>query len=263
MFFTNKDNSNKLSNEEIIEQKNNSNDKEEDNKEKVVDLSLDSTVVRSLSDRVIGIYTNNQISNYIDYFYKRDKIILANEPLNMRLAISSHHLATNYCKYAPNLENTYLDESLVKDAYESLFGKNGKYQPTSFNGDCGIEYHYDKKDLKYKSKVPAGCGGTSCGGSFSKLGYAKQIITDKTDTIELYEYYYRLNGDDVCIKGEGKGVAKIYSDYNSKNLILLTKDIIKEEQIFANYRDKLGLYKYTFVKDNSGTYVFTSVEKIK
>ena len=35
------------------------------------------------------------------------------------------------------------------------------------------------------------------------------------------------------------------------------------DNLFKLYGDKADTYKYTFVKDSAGIYVFTSVEKVK
>ena len=69
----NKENKENINNK--IEDESNSNN----NDEKESDLSLDDPIVSMLSSKVIGVYTNDSISLYNDYFYKKDKVELANE----------------------------------------------------------------------------------------------------------------------------------------------------------------------------------------
>ena len=88
----------------------------------------------------------------------------------------------------------------------------------------------------------------------SKLGYAKQITSSTMDKIELYEYF-ALEVVDTDIK--------YYSDYNQTNLITSATDKYSVDDFFTKFTEQVGLYKYTFEKDINGTYVFTSVEKVK
>ncbi|MBR6113274.1 MAG: hypothetical protein IKP79_02050, partial [Bacilli bacterium] len=120
--------------------------------------------------------------------------------------------------------------------------------------DCARDYRWSKENNRYESPLIDGCGGTVLGGTYGELAYAKQIKNNAgTDIIELYEYFINVN--------PSKGV---YSDYNQTNLIVQGEiSDSNYSKIIKNNKDKVGMYKHKFVKDKNGTYVYTSVEKVR
>ena len=152
------------------------------------------------------------------------------------------------------------DSTFVKNAYFELFGKDSKYEKTSFslaNCDGANGYNWSEKNTRYEAEILDGCGGTTYGGTMSKLGYAKQITSSNLDRIELYEYFAYEN------PSVDSDVINYYSDYNRTNLITSTTSIYTNEEFFNKFSNQVGVYKYTFEKDRYGTYVFISVEKVK
>jgi len=258
-------NFNKIEGEAIDKDKHESGNKDNIDEEIVKDLSLDSTIVQTLSDKVIGVYTNNLLSKYEDYFYKNDKVILVDEDITFKLSLAAETISDYFKRdnFGYNCDSgvcgvSYIDEDSLKQAYYSLFGNNTTYTRESFNlSGCtsSSNYTWSSVNNRYETKIPDGCGGTVCGGTISKLAYAKQITSSTVDKIEIYEYFYK----EVC----GDNINYYYSDYNKNNLIGSTTNLSNPEDVFTKYTDKLGQYKYTFVKDSDGIYVFTSVEKVK
>ena len=257
-FFESDNNGNDIkSDNDIVEKDEDKSETSTDEKEIIKDLDLNDPTVKKLSDRVIGICTNNLISDYNDYFYKQDYLDIKNRSLEFKIFLSTYQIFADALN--SNSSNVTLTESEVKNAYESLFGENGGYKPTSFTSICGVKFEY--KNGIYDSHVSGSsgdgpqCGDTSAGFSQSSLAFAKNIITSTEEKIELYEYYYYEDysqGDDPIY----------YSDYNKKN-IFFTGDSITKGEVINKYKDKLGQYKYTFIKDSDGVYVFTSVERVK
>lgn len=234
--------------------------KEEGNAE-TIDLDINSTIVKTLSERVIGVFTNNYASDYIDYFYQKDKIVLENESMSFKLSLvgegipKSFHSIPGNCIDGTCTQISYIDEDTIKKAYYEIFGVNSNYTRSEFNiGGCADTYHWSDSNNRYEAIVKDGCGGTVCGGSTSKLAYAKQIVTSEMDKIELYEYYYKS----VCSSSDNN--IYYYSDYNQTKLITKSPNLINP---FNNFIDQLGMYKYTFIKNKNDIYVFTSVERVK
>ena len=234
------------------------------NKETEKELSIDSDLVKKLS-RVVGAYKNDEVGNYGNYFYKKDKTILSNESVKFKLSLALSKAdnsifkqdKTNFNPQAGNYGVAYISENDVKAAYKDMFGVNNDYTRTNFESSnyesgCG-EFSWSEENNRYEKPRVDGCGGASCWAVQSKISSAKQITTANEDKIEIYE---KILISDGC---EG---SKYYSDYNKTNL-LGTESISDTETLFKKYGDKADTYKYTFVKDNSGIYVFTSVEKVK
>lgn len=253
--------------DEVVDTKDDFKNNDNNDKEQVViiDLSLDNSKVKNLSDKVIGVYTNNMMTSYEDYFYKKDRIAMSEEDMSFKLSLAAETVSgffgydeTNYDCNTGICGISFVSEELIKDAYFDLFGKEAYYERASFSvatcqGRDG--YTWSQENNRYESEVSGGCGDAVCGGSESKLGYAKQIISSDIDKIELYEYFYYVQ----CLD-DGEG-SNIYSDYNKTNLIHV--GYLNSEEVFSKYKNQLGQYKYTFEKDKYGTYVFTSVEKVK
>lgn len=240
--------------------------------ESIKDLSLDDPVVKELSDKVIGAYANNYASSYEDYFYKRDKIVLANEDISFKLSLTAESLFDSFKTYDEGYDCdtgvcgiSYIDEATLKNAYYKLFGNDSEYSRATFTvGGCSGEYKWSNENNRYESLIEGGCGGATCGGVDGELAFAKQITSTNENKIEIYERLYYL---DCATDGE-----YYYYDYNKTKLIGAMDSILpsninsyddEREYIFNNYADKLDMYKYTFVKDSNDNYAFTSVEKVK
>jgi len=258
--------------DEVVDTKDdfNNNDNEiQQEQEIIIDLSLDNSTVKNLSDKVIGVYTNNEMADYIDYFYKKDRILLNEQDISFKLSLALETLTDLFDFNSDGYDcNTgicgisYISEEIVKDAYFDLFGNDAHYERALFtnsNSNCsGSEgYVWSDENNRYESVSYGGCGGFVFGGTISKLGYAKQITSSNLDRIELYEYFaYEAPSVD-------SDVVRYYSDYNRTNLIISTTDRYSNDVFFNEFVDDVGIYKYTFEKDKYGTYVFTSVEKVK
>ena len=241
-------------------------EEKEEIKEIINDLDLEDNIVKELSAKVIGVYTNQVGKRYNDYFYQKDKIVLKDEPLSFKISLAAETVdeelfETTTEGYDCNdglCGMSYIDEEKVKNAYNELFGDNDTYNRTDFEvNTCRNTYKWSDENNRYEATIPGGCGGTSFGGTISKLGYAKQIVKGDTEKIELYEYFaYEKPSFD-------SDIVKYYSDYKRENLIVSTKEILKTDDFFNKYSEKVGIYKYTFEKDKNNKYIFKTVEKIK
>ena len=138
-----------------IEDESNSND----NDEKESDLSLDDPIVSMLSSKVIGIYTNDSVSLYNDYFYKKDKVELANENMSFKLSLAMEKSNENILKTDEN-NKVYIEEADVKEAYYSLYGKNANYVQATFTINPCNEFNWSSESNRYEKLQGEGaCGG--------------------------------------------------------------------------------------------------------
>ena len=227
------------------------------------ELDINSDLIKKLS-KVVGAYKNDELSKYTNYFYKNKKVILKDEPLEFRLSLAARTLDNSSFKedktdFDP--ENgkfgiAYVSEDLVKDAYKNIFGTTSDYKRSNFDlGNCANDYTWSSTNNRYESPYIEGCGGSSCEWINSKVSSAKQITTKSEDKIEIYEKIINFSG---C-----ESTMKYYADYDKTNLLEEVSSVLDEEVLFNKYSDKASTYKYTFVKDSAGNYVFTSVEKVK
>lgn len=218
---------------------NNENQSEQDNGENIKELSLDSDIVKGLINIFYGEHGNKfgttEVSEYDDYFYKQDKTIIANIPEEMKMVMTFYSLG--------NPES--VNYSGFEKEYKKIFGNNANIPDIKVLELCEMHYRYE--DGNYVQHETS-CGGAGCGGSEQELAYAKQITSTNENKIEIYEYFSYYDCDEE----------QLYADYARTNPIDIPEGASLEEHL-----DKLGMYKYTFVEDNDGNYVFTSVEKVK
>lgn len=232
--------------DKVLSNDNNNNDDKQDiienQGETITDLSLDSTIVQSLSSIFYQKYNAGNMDGYDEYFYKNNKTNINSIPNKLKLYMVIAKMGG---------PNAYLLNENFDSEYNFIFGKNNNYTLEEVQYGCNIYYACnDGKDFCLRNLD--GCGGAVCGGSQTKLAYAKQITSSKETRIEIYEHFYYVDCDENGY----------YSDYNKTNLI--TKGAyVSPEDIFEKYSNQLGMYKYTFVKNSSDTYVFTSVERVK
>ena len=225
----------------------------------IKDLSLGNDNVKQLVDEVIGVYTNNVMTKYSDYFYKNKKIILENEDISFKISLASESVKNSFKK---DSNISYIDEDTIKNAYYKLFGNDGKYIRSTFTtATCeGMNgYSWSNTNNRYEAKIGDGCGGTTYGSTMSQIGYAKQLTSKNKNVIELYEYFAYEYPDDENNK------VNYYSDYAKTNLITTANygSLYQKNDFFNKFSEKSGLYKYTFEKDSNGNYIFKMVENLK
>ena len=219
-------------------------------------LSNDDEIVKKLANKVINVYPTNSIGNfeYEDYIYKKDIMNLEDENIKFKLSLAAESIKLDFAR-DDTTKSSYISEEKLKEAYFELFGKDSIYSRSNFIvDDCARNYNWSNENNRYESPLIDGCGGTVLGGTHGEFAYAKQIKNNAgTDIIEIYEYFISVNP----VKG-------IYSDYKQTDLIVEGEINSSDySTIISENKDKVGLYKHKFVKDTNGTYVYTSVEKVR
>lgn len=228
-------------------------------------LSTNESIIQMLS-KVIGISDSyldecDTSQNIVNYFGKNPSVDI--KSLSNSWKLSFIYKLKEYKGYKleeqlseDNSPIIYYNEEPIKNIYKTLFGDG--YSPVKFPILYDIEMEYDSSKQKYYYNSGFGnmCGPTSY--AYSKFDYAEE----EGNTINLYANYF------VAISDNANNKYKIYSDYDQNNLITtlpMDFSISKEQRdlkIIKDYSSKLGKYKYTFIKNAEGNYIFTSVNKI-
>ena len=218
-----------------------------ENDEVEKEINLNSDIVKRLS-KVVGAYRNDETTKYNNYFYKKDKIVLSEEPIEFKLSLASLTLADEDIKASPSNSygTSYIAEEKVKRAYKELFGNYG-YTKSNFQRYC-LNFNYSEENNQYEASNSFGCGGTNCVQIHSKIAKAIQsIISTTNNKIEIYENILI----DKCSEG-------IYADY-SLTKFLSNGSISNDSQLF----EQGDTYKYTFIQGEDDNYIFSSVEKVE
>lgn len=233
-------------------------DEQSSQEDKIVELSIGDSVVIDLSNKVIGVYTNNLTSMYSDYFYKKDQIDIINENVSFKLSLAMENVSKE--NFEADGSVVYVEEQIVKDAYYNMYGESNTYARGVFSLSSCEEYKWSETNNRFEQdKTIGGCGGSSVGGAISKLGYARKVVSGNIEKIELYEYFAKF------IPNDDFSELYYYSDYSESILIdsVAIEDKYENSEFFTKFKEKVGIYKYTFVKTTNNQYSFVNVEKVR
>lgn len=208
----------------------------------VKDLSLDSTIVRELSSVFYGKYLSGA-DNYDDYFYKNDRTEVASLAVEFKIWMALKKL---------NLPDVVSEEEL-KEEFFGIYGKNSNYVHLDKIGYCPIYEYNDYGNYIYAAE----CGGTVCGGSISKLIRAQEIVEKGAKRIEIIE---AVAFDSCRYSDSSDNISKFYKDYNYTEFV---EEYDNSKNPLDEHPEKYAQYKYTFVENSDGVYVFTNVERVK
>ncbi len=154
--------------------------------------------------------------------------------------------------YSESIEVKKINVSEVKAQYKKLFGE----EPTEL-GDYGHcpTYSYDSTNNVYY-KVIGGCGGT-CG--YVPISYINSY-TEDNDNI----YVYVSVGEPMSYSGSD--ILFINCDVTGSSVCMSgnVRDYIDFDNIIneSNYQD-FSEYKYTFKKNEDGTFYYDKIERLK
>lgn len=109
----------------------------------------------------INIYT--KLSLTANYIYKKEST------RNSFISVRSTSSDPRICGLS------YINEDDIKKAYFEIFGKDAKYERSSFDVNFDT-YNWSDENNRYEAQVLCGKGGTCPGGSTSKVAYAKKRI---------------------------------------------------------------------------------------
>lgn len=246
------ENNDKVENEITDNDINQDNSSNESDDEIVTELDLSSTLVSSLSQVFYGKFLTSGASIYDNYFYRKEKTIIANLPDKLKMVMTFYTLNNP----------SSVSDSKVEETYKQIFGSKAVV-PNTVSLDCDFPYEH----VNGFYQVPnhgLGCGGASASFTFTKLIGAKKIQNNNEEKIVISEAVAFMTDD-----GTTTGQNKLYNDVNFTEFVEVYKyDFINTvDQGPKNPLDddytKYAQYDYTFVKDEADIYVFTSVERVK
>ena len=155
------------------------------------ELSVDSEIVKKLSKFIVFV-SYEQPDKY-NTFYKNDKTILADLPLEFKLSLVATKMEDvlfkeDTSKSDPNngfVGISFISENDIKEAYKNICGVNNDYARGTFNkiNNCASDYSWSASNNRYEATIPDGCGGSTCWRINPKISSAKEI----GNTIEIYQ----------------------------------------------------------------------------
>ena len=213
-------------------------------KETTTKLGLSSTLVISLSNVFHKKFVDTGVSVYDNYFYNQNKTNIANAPDKLKMVMTFRSLGNA----------NYISVADFEVAYKSIFGSDAKVPSITRIDDCLSDYelvtdYYQHPDM-------GGCGGTTASRVFSKLVDAKLIKKGDDETIVISEAVAFATMSD---NGEHE---ELYKDVKHTEFVENYSFNNNENPLDFN-SSKYAQFDYTFVKDEAGIYVFTSVERVK
>ncbi len=257
--------------DEKIEEKNNKKEessKEDSSKEenaetkeenKLKEISIDSTKVKTAYDIIPHIDGLNIMENA----YQSEKTTLDKLSNELILGMALYRTEFNGDNtkpiegeeegYDPNslLGDSWFtfESSVIQNTVKKLYGKeveNGNSEP--FSGES-IMYENGKYHYSYG------------GNGFIRTTNVREIVKAYEDENYLYiedRYAYIYNN----FENEENEIYEVYKNSNKKDII---SEITKEEtleDIIKNHKDQMQSYKHTFAKNVDGTYYWVSTEPI-
>lgn len=199
-----------------------------------------------------GIYIEG--INYGFYYHNADLRVVEDMPHKIKLSIVANYVVRNYDEYFTG-ELPVVPESILKDAYYTIFGNDGYYFEELEN--CpGFTKKYD--GLKEDEVFFPGCGDSGM------PGFETEIIKYEKNSSNNELYIYEVAG----FFGYLGDLFNLYKDYSKTELVV--ENVSDDKLNLLTYKDKLNTYKYTFkYKDNGDSetnwrdYCFYSVERVK
>jgi len=237
------------------------------NSKEEIKLSLTDPLIKNLSETVIKVYTNDSITKYKDYFYRKDKTILEKEDLSFKVSLAAQSIQSQFANIEEGYDCangicgiSYIDEESLKNAYQNLYGTDESFEKTAFTlKSCTEEYRWSKENNRYEAQILGGCGGTSTSTVLSYITSAKEIKEEGKTIIEINEA--------IAVEElEDNGNAKYYGDYEKNRLIEETSPYNEDDielRFYQKYRSQMSIYKYTFERNEKGIFGLKTVERIK
>ena len=199
---------------------------------------------------------NDINSNYFGYLYKVDTRLLASKFDNgaaLFVAMHDDMVGTSSAQY--------LIGGNVKKNFETIFGSNLAYKPSSVDAGKSFNIKYNEGNGNFTYTAP------TMTNVYANKYVVKNIKTELKDdkvmiTRRVFYVEYQGNEGSTDITS-----ANIYTTHSNKQLVgtlNLRNNVLSEEEVLAKYGSKLNKYVYTF-KQNSNTddYSFYSIEKVK
>ncbi|NLC47745.1 MAG: hypothetical protein GX758_00085 [Tenericutes bacterium] len=194
------------------------------------------------SDLTISLYYSTRSKLHSDdmYFYKKDKILISEVDKDIHMNILFYKLERMNL-----LEEEYILESIVKEEYSNIFGKNNLYSKLD-------SFFYDNYEIKY--------GKTADENEYMYYYKIKENKSTNTlyvsEIVSSFKYNDKIEITEIVAFVNDNG-SYIDSDYKNK----ISDKVFSKEDIL-NESNKLNKYKYTFnYNEKENKYYYYSYEK--
>jgi len=225
--------------------KDDTNDKKIDKKEQLKEVEVDSEIENLFN--LVHYGTNSEI-------YTNKKMNVADMSEEYKFTLAHNIYGKDIVKNETLVDGIakYVSEDSVKNAYETIFGKDTYHSQEEISGGCGNLY-YDAIHARYISATPDGCGGTSVFWTKEKILSAKK----SKDTLKIVSAVVHYSGatNSICKDFDCNQVIDTYYADDSDTYQYL-------EDYIGTHQDKLQEYTYTFHIEDSG-YRYEGFERTK
>lgn len=219
------------------------------NNKKIIKLFNDMNSINETSDLVVNGY------DYLGYFYSKDKIVSESLDDNVKFGIA---FKIAYDLGSQTEEEKTYDSIKVENNIKNLFGKNSKIK------NSGVSYNISSKKCFYSGNV-IDCQNKMGSGSpegIKMITKMEDVYKENDNLIIINKVMFVYSGPSDNIENSFKyNILKKYTREEENNIIIDTKysNELLEFDI-DNYLDNLYTYKWTFKMEESGKYIFDSVE---
>lgn len=219
------------------------------NNKKIIKLFNDMNSINETSDLVVNGY------DYLGYFYSKDKIVSESLDDNVKFGIA-FKIAYDLDSQIEE-EKTY-DSIKVENNIKNLFGRNSKIK------NSGVSYNISSKKCFYSGNI-IDCQNKMGSGSpegIKMITKMEDVYKENDNLIIINKVMFVYSGPSDNIENSFKyNILKKYTREEENNIIIDTKysNELLEFDI-DNYLDNLYTYKWTFKMEESGKYIFDSVE---
>lgn len=219
------------------------------NNKKIIKLFNDMNSINETSDLVVNGY------DYLGYFYSKDKIVSESLDDNVKFGIA---FKIAYDLGSQTEEEKTYDSIKVENNIKNLFGKNSKIK------NSGVSYNISSKKCFYSGNI-IDCQNKMGSGSpegIKMITKMEDVYKENDNLIIINKVMFVYSGPSDNIENSFKyNILKKYTREEENNIIIDTKysNELLEFDI-DNYLDNLYTYKWTFKMEESGKYIFDSVE---
>ena len=219
------------------------------NNKKIIKLFNDMNSINETSDLVVNGY------DYLGYFYSKDKIVSESLDDNVKFGIA---FKIAYDLGSQTEEEKTYDSIKVENNIKNLFGKNSKIK------NSGVSYNISSKKCFYSGNI-IDCQNKMGSGSpqgVKMITKMEDVYKENDNLIIINKVMFVYSGPSDNIENSFKyNILKKYTREEENNIIIDTKysNELLEFDI-DNYLDNLYTYKWTFKMEESGKYIFDSVE---
>ncbi len=186
-------------------------------------------------------------SKYLGYIYNVEKLEVKDFDKNVAIYASIYPSLVR-----SNTEQTISNE-MVKNKYESIFGRTLEYKPSNLDLGDNIKVEYDETNKVYKYKA------SITNNEHQSEYLVKNIKTKLQDDLVIITrkvFYVEYSGISAIIFKDSSRSTRI-------GTVKLQNGEVSLEEVTGKFGSKLNTYEYTFKLGSDDEYNFYKIERTK